>query len=267
MSETKANEKTVCEMGGVLIRVEDVWKRFSRLEVFRGLDLEVRRGETICVIGESGSGKSVLLKHIIGLIRPDRGRVILEGVNIDTLDEARLAEMRRRFGMVFQGAALFDSMDVYENVAFGPRRHTDYPEEKISGIVSQKLHLVGLSGVERKMPAELSGGMRKRVGIARAIALDPEVILYDEPTAGLDPIMADVINELILRVQKNECSTSVVVTHDMKSAYKIANRIAMLHRGKIVFVGTPEEVQHTTNPTVAQFIRGEARERIEETLA
>ena len=249
-----------------LIRIEKVWKNFGKTEVLRGVHLHVRRGETLVIIGESGCGKSVLLKHIIGLLRPDRGRVVFDHIEISATDEADLATVRRRFGMVFQLAALFDSMTVRENVAFGLYRHTNFPEQRVNQVVTEKLHLVGLSGVENKMPSELSGGMKKRVGIARAIALDPEVVLYDEPTTGLDPIMADVINELILRVQHTQNTTSVVVTHDMKSAYKIGTRIAMLHQGKIIQVGTPEEIQNTANPIVGQFIRGEARERLEETL-
>ena len=249
-----------------LIRLETVWKRFGSTDVLRGAHLSIYRGETIVIIGESGCGKSVLLKHIIGLLRPDKGRVIFDHIEISSTDEADMAAVRRRFGMVFQTAALFDSMSVRENVAFGLYRHTNFPERRVDEIVAEKLRLVGLSGVEKKMPAELSGGMKKRVGIARAIALDPEVILYDEPTTGLDPIMADVINELILRVQQTQNTTSVVVTHDMKSAYKIGSRIAMLHQGKIIQVGTPEEIQNTSNPVVAQFIAGEARDRIEETV-
>jgi len=250
-----------------LIRIEKVWKKFGGQHVLKGVHLHVCRGETLVIIGESGCGKSVLLKHIIGLLRPDRGKVVFDHIEISSTDELDLATVRRRFGMVFQLSALFDSMTVRENVAFGLHRHANYGEDRVSQIVSEKLRLVGMAGAEDKMPAELSGGMKKRVGIARAIALDPEVVLYDEPTTGLDPIMADVINELIIRVQKSQNTTSVVVTHDMKSAYKIGTRIAMLHKGKIVQVGTPEEIQNTDNPVVAQFIRGEARERIEESLA
>lgn len=250
-----------------LIRLERIWKRLGSAEVLKGTHLHVVRGETLVIIGESGCGKSVLLKHITGLMRPDKGRVVFDHIEISSTDESDLATVRRRFGMVFQMAALFDSMTVRENVAFGLYRHTSFPEKRINEIVSEKLRLVGLSGVENKMPSELSGGMRKRVGIARAIALDPEVMLYDEPTTGLDPIMSDVINELIIRVQKNQNTTSIVVTHDMKGAYKIADRIAMLHQGKIIQVGSPGEIQETANPVVGQFIRGEARERIEESLA
>lgn len=252
---------------GHLICIENLWKRFEGLEVLKGLSIDVSRGETFVIIGESGTGKSVILKHIIGLLRPDRGRVIFDHIEISSETESTLAKVRERFGMVFQGAALFDSMTVKENVAFGLRRQTRYTEKRIAEIVTGKLKLVGLSGVEEKMPAELSGGMKKRVGIARAIAMDPEVILYDEPTAGLDPIMSDVINELILRVQMTQNATSIVVTHDMNSAYKIATRIGLLKDGVIVEEGTPAEIKNTSNPVVSQFINGEARERIEEMMA
>jgi len=252
--------------GDVLIRMQDVWKNFDGLEVLRGVTLAVERGETIVIIGESGCGKSVTLKLIIGILKPDRGRVVFDHLDMSGMSDTDLATVSRRFGMVFQGSALFDSLTVRENVAFGLQRHTNYSEEKANRIVTEKLRLVGLSGVEDKLPGELSGGMKKRVAIARATALDPEVMLYDEPTTGLDPIMADVVNELILRVQKNERTTSVVVTHDMKSAYKIGTHIAMLYHGRIIQVGTPAEIQNTANPVVAQFIHGEARERIEESL-
>ncbi len=261
-----ANQTDIAASGAPVIEINDVYKRFGSLEVLKGVSLEVGRGETLVIIGASGCGKSVLLKHIIGLLRPDSGSVIFDRQEISTMSQTQLAHIRRRFGMVFQGAALFDSLSVKENVAFGLRRHTDYPEDKISAIVSEKLRLVGMVGVEQKMPGELSGGMKKRVGIARAIALEPEVILYDEPTTGLDPIMADVINELILRVQKSHNTTSIVVTHDMQSAYKVATRIAMLHDGRIIEVGSPEEIQNTRNPIVSQFIHGEAGDLIDATL-
>jgi len=249
-----------------VIRAVDVYKAFGDLEVLKGLNLEVRRNETMVVIGGSGCGKSVLLKHIIGLLRPDSGEVFFDSQKISEMSEEELARVRGRFGMVFQGSALFDSLTVKENVAFRLRRSGDYSEEEINGIVADKLRLVGLHGVENKMPAELSGGMKKRVGIARAIAAEPEVILYDEPTTGLDPIMADVVNELMLRVQENLCATSVVVTHDMKSAYKVADRIAMMKDGVIIETGTPEEIRNTDNEIVAQFIRGEARDYVEENV-
>lgn len=250
-----------------ILRVADVCKSFGDLEVLKGTTLDVFAGETLVVIGGSGCGKSVLLKHLIGLLRPDQGKVFFEDMEVSSMSEGDLAVMRRRFAMVFQLSALFDSLTVKENVAFGLRRQTDYDEGRISEVVTEKLRLVGLRGVETKMPAELSGGMKKRVAIARAIATDPEVILYDEPTTGLDPIMADVVNELILRVQEKQKATSIVVTHDMKSAYKVGSRIAMLEGGRIIEVGTPEEIQNTSNPVVAQFIRGEARDFIEETAA
>jgi phospholipid/cholesterol/gamma-HCH transport system ATP-binding protein len=249
-----------------LIRMVDVWKNFDSLQVLQGINIRVRKGETFVIMGESGTGKSVILKHMIGLLKPDKGHVYFGDAEVSTMGDEELAKLRERFGMVFQGAALFDSMTVAENVAFGLRRHTDSSEDKIRGIVSEKLRLVGLSGVEEKMPAELSGGMKKRVGIARAIAMDPEVILYDEPTAGLDPIMSDVIAELILRVQKNTRATSVVVTHDLTSAYKIATEIGMLKDGVLIETGTAEQIRNTKNPVVSQFIHGEARDRIEEMM-
>ncbi len=263
MSDT--GESKVCLPGdGPIISVEDVHKSFNGLHVLRGLNLKVMANQTMVVIGGSGCGKSVLLKHIIGILRPDSGRVIFDSTDISELKEDDLSRVRSRFGMVFQGAALFDSLSVLENVAFGLRRAGKHDEDQIREIVLDKLRLVGLRDVEDKMPSELSGGMRKRVGIARAIASDPEVILYDEPTTGLDPIMADVVNELMLRIQKTQCATSVVVTHDMKSAYKVADRIAMMKDGVIVESGTPEEIQSTENPTVSQFIRGEARDAVEQ---
>ena len=260
----QSTQETPSSANDPIIRVRGLYKSFGSLEVLKGLDLEVMRNETMVVIGGSGCGKSVLLKHVIGILKPDRGEVLFDSLNISQMHEDELAKIRRRFGMVFQGAALFDSLSVKENVAFGLRRSGDYSEEDMSRIVSEKLQLVGLRGIEEKMPAELSGGMKKRVGIARAIAVEPEVILYDEPTTGLDPIMADVVNELMLRVQEHHRATSVVVTHDMKSAYKVGDRIAMMKDGAIVQSGTPEEIQNTDNETVAQFIRGEARDYIEQ---
>lgn len=263
---TDSQKQVSSQDGEYLIRLEDVWKSFNGLKVLQGINIRVRKGETFIIMGESGTGKSVILKHMIGLLKPDKGHVFFGDAEVSDMGDEDLAKLRERFGMVFQGAALFDSMTVAENVAFGLRRHTDYSDEKIMGIVREKLRLVGLSGVESKMPAELSGGMKKRVGIARAIAMDPEVILYDEPTAGLDPIMSDVINELILRVQKNTRATSVVVTHDLTSAYKIATEIGMLKDGVLAEIGTPSQIRNTKNPYVSQFIHGEARERIEEMM-
>ncbi len=241
-----------------MIRIVDLHKSFGDNHVLRGVDLEVDRGESMVVIGGSGSGKSVLIKHIIGLLRPDKGHVFIDGLDITTLRERELYEVRKRFGMLFQGAALFDSMTVWENVAFALLRHRRLPPEEARRIASEKLRLVGLAGVEDLMPSELSGGMRKRVGLARAIAHDPEVVLYDEPTTGVDPIMADAINDLIIELRERLQVTSIAITHDMKSAYKIADRIAMLYEGRIIEVGTPEQIRKTSNPVVRQFITGSA---------
>jgi len=226
--------------------------------VLRGVTLAVRRGETLCVIGESGCGKTVLLKHVIGLLAPDRGRVMFDGYDLSTVSPRGMIAVRTRFWMVFQRGALFDSLTVGENVALGLVEHTDLSTAEIDAIVADRLHLVGMSRAVHKKPSELSGGMKKRVGLARAIAMDPEVILYDEPTTGLDPIMADVINVLIRSLQKRLKATSITVTHDMTSAAKVADRIAMLHQGRIVFEGTVEEVWDTKDPVVQQFVRGQA---------
>jgi len=241
-----------------MIQVEGLRKSFGDKAVLNGLDLEINRGESMVVIGGSGSGKSVLLKHIIRVLRPDAGRVLIDGQDIDELDEHGLHDLRRRMGMLFQGAALFDSMCVWENVGFSLRQHTSLKSSEIRDIASEKLRMVGLSGIEDVMPADLSGGMRKRVGLARAIATEPECILYDEPTTGLDPIMADVINDLILSLREKLRVTSVTITHDMTSALKIADRIAMLYEGKIIEVGTPDEIRNTSSPVVSQFVAGRA---------
>jgi phospholipid/cholesterol/gamma-HCH transport system ATP-binding protein len=242
-----------------MIRLEGLHKQFGSKVVLRGLDLEIKRGETMVIIGRSGEGKSVLLKCIISLLDLDEGHIWLDGRDLQVLEEKEQAAVRQRFGMLFQGAALFDSLTVAENVSFGLRRLTDYPETRIREIVKEKLALVGLKGIEALKPAELSGGMKKRVGLARAIAMNPEVILYDEPTTGIDPIMADAINDLILAMQKKLSVTSIVVTHDMTSAYKIADRIAMLHQGRIVETGTPAQLKRSKNPLVRQFITGSAQ--------
>ena len=242
-----------------MIEIIDVHKKFGELEVLKGVNLSVKRGETIVIIGRSGCGKSVLLKHLIGILTPDSGKLLFNDVDISQMKENELIEHRKKFGMLFQAAALFDSLSVKENVAFGLREHMDLSEEEIDRITSEKLSLVGLYAVEGKKPAELSGGMRKRVGLARAFAMDPAIILYDEPTTGLDPITSDVINELIVKFKKEINVTSFAVTHDMKSAYKIADRIAMLYDGKIIESGTPEEIQKTSNPIVRQFITGSSK--------
>jgi phospholipid/cholesterol/gamma-HCH transport system ATP-binding protein len=241
-----------------MIEVINVHKSFGSLDVLRGVNLSVEKGESMTVIGGSGSGKSVLLKHIIGLLFPDTGRVIVDGKVLNSLDEFGLNEMRKKFGMLFQGAALFDSLSVWENVGFSLKQHTKMPDQKIRRVATEKLALVGLKDVEDKMPSELSGGMKKRVGLARAICMDAEIILYDEPTTGLDPITADSINDLIVDLRKKLGVTSVAITHDMQSAYKISDRIAMLYKGEIQEIGTPDEIKSTTNPIVRQFISGSA---------
>lgn len=251
-------ETTPVRDGEPLIKVEGLFKAFGSLEVLRGTDLSIAKGESMVVIGGSGTGKSVLIKNIIGLLRPDAGTVNVDGEVVADLKRPELGELRRRMGMLFQYAALFDSMNVADNVGFALRQHTKMSEEEIVDRVAEVLSMVGLSGVQEKFPAELSGGMKKRAGLARAIALGPQIMLYDEPTTGLDPILADQINDLILDLQQRLHVTSVSITHDMISAYKIADRIAMLYEGRIEEVGTPEEIQKSDNPVVQQFIHGRA---------
>jgi phospholipid/cholesterol/gamma-HCH transport system ATP-binding protein len=241
-----------------MIEIQDLRKGFGGSEVLRGVNLTIKRGETVVVIGRSGCGKSVLLKHIIGLMKPDAGRILVDGVDVTAIDGKELYQFRRKFGMLFQGAALFDSLSVWENVGLGLLEHTDMGEEEIRKRVREKLALVGLTDIEDARPSDLSGGMKKRVGLARAIAMDPEIVLYDEPTTGLDPIMADVINQLIRTLQKTLKITSIAVTHDMKSAYMIGDQLAMLHEGRIVFEGTPEEIMRTHDAAIRQFIEGRA---------
>jgi len=241
-----------------MIRIVGVHKAFGEAKVLQGVDLRVETGQTMVIIGQSGSGKSVLLKHLIGLIKPDRGQIFLDGVEITRLKEVELQKVMRKVGMLFQGAALFDSLSVSENVAFGLKRQTACPADRIPRIVEDSLAKVGLSGVGHLMPHELSGGMKKRVGLARAIAYDPEIILYDEPSTGIDPIRADAINGLINRMKKDMKVTSVIITHDIVSAYKVADTIAMLYQGRIIEQGTPEEIRRSRNPVVQQFISGRA---------
>jgi phospholipid/cholesterol/gamma-HCH transport system ATP-binding protein len=242
-----------------MIEIIDLHKSFGDKRVLNGVNLTIEKGETITIIGRSGEGKSVLIKHIIGLLKPDRGIIRIDGQDITKYDTSRMVALRKRFGMLFQGAALFDSMTVDENVGLGLREHNIHPESRIRVIVREKLAQVGLQDVEHIKPAELSGGMKKRVGLARAIAMDPEFILYDEPTTGLDPIMADAINDLIIHLKKTLTVTSIAVTHDMVSAYKISDRIAMLFGGQIVMTGTPEEIKGSDSEIVQQFITGSAR--------
>jgi phospholipid/cholesterol/gamma-HCH transport system ATP-binding protein len=241
-----------------MIEIKNVFKRFKDNQVLKGVDLAINRGETTVILGRSGCGKSVLLKLIMGLLKPDQGEILVKGENVASMNDKQLSGLRQKFGMLFQASALFDSMTVDENVGLGLREHTKLGEEEIRRRVIEKLKMVGLSEIEDQKPAALSGGMKKRVGLARAIAMDPEYVLYDEPTTGLDPIMADVINELIIRLRNTLSITSIAVTHDIVSAYKIADRMAMLHEGKIIFVGRPEEVRKTDDPVVRQFIEGSA---------
>jgi phospholipid/cholesterol/gamma-HCH transport system ATP-binding protein len=241
-----------------MIEVRDVHKAFDDNHVLRGVSINVEKGESLVIIGGSGSGKSVLLKHIIGLLKPDNGSVMVKSTDLSQLNEDELNEVRKKFGMLFQSAALFDSMKVWENVGFGLLQHTNMREEDIKEVAVNKLKMVGLVGIEDEMPSELSGGMRKRVGLARAIAMEPEILLYDEPTTGLDPIMADAINDLIIKMRERLNVTSIAITHDIKSAYKIADTIAMLYNGIIVSKGSPSEIQNSSNAVVRQFIEGRA---------
>ena len=241
-----------------MIQIRGLHKWFGSNHVLRGLHFEIQEGETVVIIGRSGCGKSVLLKHITRILEPDQGSVAVEGKDILSLSPAELDEFRLKIGMLFQGAALFDSLSVRENVGFSLYEHGTHAMADIDSRVREKLALVGLAGIEDKMPSELSGGMKKRVGLARAICYEPKIILYDEPTTGLDPINADAINDLILRMQEKLKVTSIVVTHDMTSAYKVANRIAMLYEGKIIGMGTPDEIKNTKHPVIKQFIMGSA---------
>jgi phospholipid/cholesterol/gamma-HCH transport system ATP-binding protein len=246
------------EDSSVKIEVVDLYKSFDDNHVLGGVNLAVNKGESMVVIGGSGVGKSVLIKCIIGLIRPDSGSIRVDGQEITSLNGKSLNEVRKKFGMLFQAGALFDSLSVWENVGFGLKQHTDLNDEEIKVIAVEKLRLVGLRNVADLMPSELSGGMRKRVSLARAIAMEPEILLYDEPTTGLDPIMADAINDLIVQMRKTLEVTSIAITHDMVSAYKIADRIAMLYEGKIIGVGTPQQIRESSNAILQQFIQGRA---------
>ena len=240
-----------------IICLEKVFKTFGDRKVLDGVDLEVFAGETLVIIGQSGVGKSTILKHIAGLLSPDSGRVWVEGQDVAHLKEEALNELRKKMGVVFQYAALFDSLTVFENVAFRLLRDFKMSRAQAIPVVKAKLELVGLKDdlLDLK-PSQLSGGMRKRVGLARAIAVDPEIILYDEPTSGLDPVSSAAIDELIMDMQKKLHITSVVVTHDMRSAYQVANRIAMIYDGKIIGVGTPKEIENSADPVIHQFVTG-----------
>jgi phospholipid/cholesterol/gamma-HCH transport system ATP-binding protein len=241
-----------------MIQLTDVYKAFGPKQVLNGFTLEVPEGETMVIIGYSGTGKSVAIKHIVGLLEPDAGEVWVDGLEVPRLARRELYRLRARIGYVFQFAALFDSLTIGENVAMGLRKQGDLDEREIQGRVAEALELVDLPGVERRFPAELSGGMRKRVGIARAIALRPKYILYDEPTTGLDPVTSAVIDQLMVRMRERLGVTGIVITHDMRSAYTVGTRIAMLYEGRVRQVGTVDEIRQSTDPVVRQFIEGKA---------
>jgi phospholipid/cholesterol/gamma-HCH transport system ATP-binding protein len=241
-----------------MIEVRDLTKSFGAQLVLDSVSFRIENGESVAIIGRSGSGKSVLLKHLIGLLQPDKGEVLIDGENIVPMNERQLLRVRRKFGMLFQSAALFDSMTVAENVAFGLRRHEHLTEAEIGRRVAETLEMVDLPGTEDKNPAELSGGMRKRVGLARAIIYEPQIVLYDEPTTGLDPIVSDSIDQLILRVRDRLKVTTVVVTHDMRTARRVGQRVLMLHNKKIYVNGTPDQIFDSLDPVVRQFVDGVA---------
>lgn len=239
----------------VAIQIRNLWKAFGLKKVLQGIDLDISRGESIAVIGASGTGKSVLIKHIIGLLRPDAGEILVDGIDVLTLDQAELNEFRGRFGMLFQGGALFDSLTVFENVAFPLRHRTAMKNDEIKKKVLELLEMTGMENWGDRWPSELSGGMRKRVGLSRALAISPSIMLYDEPTTGLDPVMGGIIDQLIIKTRDTLNVTSITITHDMRSASRIANRIAMLYKGKVIQVGTPAEIMKSSVPEVSEFVR------------
>lgn len=250
-------------MAEAVISLRQLNITFGTHTVLDNIDLDVYKGETLAVLGPSGTGKSTVLRSMIGLLEPNGGQIFIQGEDVSRLDEDGWNRLRMKMGMVFQYSALFDFLTVGENVAFGLRQHTDKSDEEIQGIVTQMLELVGLPGTQNLYPAELSGGMKKRVGLARAIAVNPEIVLYDEPTAGLDPIMSRNISRLIKKTQEQLHVTSVLVTHDMQSAFYAADRVAMLYEGHIVAIGTAEEMKNSTNPIVKAFIEGrEIKEQV-----
>lgn len=241
----------------IAIAVQHLTKSFQGRKVLDGIQLDIRRGEVFVIMGGSGCGKSTLLRHMTGAIKPDEGRVLFNGQDLTQLSEEELEKVKRRFGMSFQSSALLDFLSVEDNVSLPLREHTRLSKRIIDIIVKMKLGLVGMQGFEKLMPSELSGGMKKRVGLARAIAMDPEVVFYDEPSAGLDPIACAVVDQLILDLSRKLLLTSVVVTHNMDSVFRIADRVGMLYEGRLLEVGTPEQIRHSGNPVVQQFIKGE----------
>lgn len=241
-----------------IIELKDLSKSFGSFQVLNRLNLALEKDRVNIIIGRSGGGKSVLIKHIIGLMKPDSGQVLVKGRDIVPMNERQLAGIRQNFGMLFQEAALFDSFNVMDNIAFPLKEHTRKSRAEIEDIVQTKLASVGLSEMGLKMPSELSGGMRKRVGLARALVMEPEIVLFDEPTSGLDPVMSAAINELILRTRQEFMATCVVISHDIQASLEIADRIFMLYQGKIIASGSPGEIRDSRDPVVRQFIRGEA---------
>lgn len=237
-----------------MIEIKNLKKKFGKKEVLRGVDLIINKGETLVVIGKSGCGKSVLLKHIIGLLKPDEGEIFFEGVDIVKIKPKELNKIRLKFGFLFQGAALFDSMTVAENIGLGLKENTKMIDTDIDKVVAEKLELVGLPGTQKMKPSDLSGGMKKRVSLARSLATNPEYILYDEPTTGLDPVMSDAIDELIKELSDRLKVTSIVVTHDIFSVYSVADRVAMMEDGKIYFHGTPKQLVESTDPVIKNFL-------------
>ncbi|MEL6896341.1 MAG: ATP-binding cassette domain-containing protein [Planctomycetota bacterium] len=276
LGDETASDTPDAQSPRVLLQTENLHVRFRRQTILADINLQIPAGQTLAIIGESGCGKTVLMKSLVGLVTPTRGRVLFDDLDLASLDQQQVATLRQRFGFVFQNAALFDSMSVYENVAFPLRQHRPMPLSEERQQVIQRIQSVGLpETVIRKRPAELSGGMRKRVGLARALILGPQLVVYDEPTTGLDPIMTDVINELILETRRRDPVTSIVVTHDMRTARKIADRVVMLYPrnrltdrdSQILFDGPPSALQNAVDARVRQFVRGEAGDRIRELAA
>jgi len=255
VSPAEAPVDRAARKGETIVQFKEVWKSYSGRDILAGVNLQIQRGEVLCVLGPSGTGKSVTLRHINGLTRPDSGDVLVFGESIVSLGEEELSPVRRRLAMLFQGGALFDSMNVEDNIAFPVREHTDKAPDEVARIVADTLSMVGLPGIQRKMPSELSGGMRKRVALARSISLEPEVILYDEPTTGLDPVSSEKIAQLIVDVNHRLQTTSVVVTHDIVTARTVSTRVAFLYQGRFQFIGTFDEATSSGHPVLREYFR------------